>query len=87
MGARAVLKSGADLFLPLEGLIDLDKERARLSAELERIESQLRSTEARLANEQFVSRAPAEVVQREREKAENFRARAERLSDMLKALT
>lgn len=87
LGARAVLKSGADLFLPLEGLIDLDKERARLSAELERIESQLRSTEARLANEQFVSRAPAEVVQREREKAENFRARAERLSDMLKALT
>ena len=87
LGARAVLKSGADLFLPLEGLIDLEKERARLSAELERIESQLRSTEARLANEQFVSRAPAEVVQREREKAENFRARAERLSHMLKALT
>src|SRR5690606_6350004 len=86
-GAHAVLKSGADLFIPLEGIIDLERERKRLSAEIERLEGQLRSTEARLANEQFVSRAPAEVVQREREKTENFRAQVERLTHMLKALT
>ncbi|HEX6940108.1 MAG TPA: valine--tRNA ligase [Longimicrobiales bacterium] len=86
-GAHAVLRSGADLFLPLEGIIDLERERGRLASEIERVERQLRSTEARLANEQFVSRAPAEVVEREREKAENFRAQVERLTHVLSALT
>src|SRR5690606_1334039 len=45
MGAHAVLRSGADLFLPLAGVIDVDQERQRLGKELERIENQLRATE------------------------------------------
>src|SRR5690606_7392864 len=67
-GAHAVLRSGAELFIPLEGIIDVDKERERLRKELERVEGQLRSSEARLASESFVTRAPAEVVERERAK-------------------
>ena len=86
-GAHAVLKSGAELFVPLEGIIDLDRERERLSSEIERLEKLLRSTEGRLANEQFVSKAPAEVVEREREKVQSFRDQLDRLSHMLNALT
>ncbi len=85
-GAHAVLKSGADVFVALEGVIDVARERQRLSAELERISGQLTSLEARLANPGFVERAPAEVVAREREKAESWRVQRERLSGKLAAL-
>ena len=86
-GAHAVLRSGAEAFIPLAELIDVDRERERLSEELDRIQGLLRGTEARLSNDQFTSRAPAEVVEREREKAANLRDQGERLSRKLAALT
>jgi valyl-tRNA synthetase len=82
-GAHAVMRSGAELHLPLAGLIDLDRERARLRAELERLDGQIRTTEGKLRNQDFVRRAPAEVVQRERDKVESFRDQRERLSGKL----
>ncbi len=84
--AHAVLSDGTELTLPLEGVIDLERERARLGAERDRLDAQLRATEARLGNEQFTSKAPAEVVQREREKAGSFREQIERLRRKLDAL-
>jgi valyl-tRNA synthetase len=86
MGAHAVLRSGADLFLPLAGIIDVDQERQRLGKELERIEGQLRGTDARLASEQFTARAPADIVAREREKADNLRDQRDRLAAKLQGL-
>jgi valyl-tRNA synthetase len=85
-GAHAVLQSGAELFLPLAELIDVGRERDRLRDELARIERLLDSTARRLESEQFVSRAPAEVVEREREKAASFRDQQERLARKLEAL-
>ncbi len=85
-GAHAVLQSGAELFLPLEGLIDLARERERLSGELERVEALLSSTEKRLGNADFVERAPAQVVEREREKAASLAEQRDRLSRKLMAL-
>lgn len=86
-GAHAVLRSGTELFIPLEDIIDMDRERARLAAEVQRLEGQLRGTESKLVNEAFVARAPADVVAREREKAASLREQLERLGDKLKALT
>jgi valyl-tRNA synthetase len=86
LGAHAVLRSGADLFLPLAGIIDVEQERQRLGRELERIEGQLRGTEARLASQQFTARAPAEIVAREREKADSLRDQRDRLADKLQGL-
>jgi valyl-tRNA synthetase len=85
-GAHAVLRSGTELFLPLAGLIDVDRERARLREELERLDTQLHAAETRLANEKFVSRAPQEIIEREREKARSFRDQRDRLSAKLEAL-
>src|SRR5690606_18044407 len=85
-GASAVLRSGAELFIPLAGVIDLEKERARLRAELERLEGQVKATEGRLANESFVDRAPAEVVQREREKLGSFAEQRDKLAATLRSL-
>jgi valyl-tRNA synthetase len=68
VGAAAVLPSGAEAFLPLEGLVDLDRERERVENEISRIEGLRAGTEKKLANENFVNRAPEEVVQKERDK-------------------
>ncbi|MGH7481093.1 MAG: hypothetical protein ACRELV_02985, partial [Longimicrobiales bacterium] len=81
------LQDGTEVSVPLAGVIDLDRERVRLSAELERLEGQLRSTEARLANENFVGKAPADVVEREREKVDSFREQRDRLAAKLADLT
>jgi valyl-tRNA synthetase len=85
-GAHAVLRSGAELFIPLADVIDLERERGRLAAERERVEKLLEGVERKLANEQFVSRAPEAVVAREREKAEALRAQRDRLLSKLSAL-
>ncbi|MEN8375337.1 MAG: valine--tRNA ligase [Gemmatimonadota bacterium] len=85
-GAHDVLKDGTGVFVPLADVIDLGRERSRLSAELERIGGQRRAAEGRLANESFTGRAPADVVEREREKAVSFREQEERLSEKLQAL-
>lgn len=65
---------GVDLHLPIEGLIDLDKERARLAKETERAEADLAKLRQRLENPQFVERAKPEVVERERATAAELEA-------------
>ena len=59
---------GVEIFLPLEGLIDVEKEIARLAKELDKLKKGIAMTEGKLANEKFISKAPADVVQAEREK-------------------
>jgi valyl-tRNA synthetase len=76
--ASAVL-GGGELFIPLEGIIDLAEERQRLQKEIDRVEGLLRSTEAKLSNRNFTDRAPREVVAKEEEKLQNFKATLEKL--------
>ena len=57
--------------MPLAGLIDIDKERERLEKETARLEKIIAGTRAKLANEKFIHKAPADVVERERNKVEN----------------
>ena len=59
---------GVEIFLPLEGLIDVEKETTRLGKELDKLRKGIAMTEGKLANEKFISKAPAEVVAAEREK-------------------
>jgi valyl-tRNA synthetase len=86
VGASAVLRSGTELFVPLAGVIDLDRERARLRDELGRLDGQIGGTEKKLANEAFVARAPENVVSYEREKLASFREQRGKLADKLAAL-
>ena len=60
--ARAVLAGGAELAVPLEGLIDFEQERRRLQREQEKLQAEAAKLEAQLSNPNFVSRAPAERV-------------------------
>ncbi len=86
IGAHAVLSNGAELFLPLEGVIDLDRERDRLGGEIERLEGQLAGARKKLDNEQFVTKAPDEVVQKERDKAAGLEEQVEKLRAKVGAL-
>jgi valyl-tRNA synthetase len=75
--------AGCDVFVDLAGHIDHDAERARNEKEKEKVEQQIEAKEKKLANENFVSRAPADVVQKERESLATLRARLRSISAAL----
>ncbi len=60
--------AAADVYIPLASLVDLDKERARVEKEIERVQGEIDRARGKLANERFVSKAPAAVVEEERRK-------------------
>lgn len=65
---KSAVISGAEIYVPLSGLIDADEEIARLEKEVEKWMSEVKRAEGKLANEKFVSNAPEEIVAQEREK-------------------
>ena len=67
-GAAAAILGDIRVYLPLAGLIDKDKEKARLIGEKEKTEKEIARLSGKLNNEGFVSKAPAEVVEKERVK-------------------
>lgn len=86
VGANAVLSNGAELFVPLEGVIDVERERDRMQKEIARLEGVLAGVEKRLANEQFVANAPEEVVNTARENAAQLQDQADKLREKLAGL-
>jgi len=60
--------SGVEVFVPLEGLVDLSEERARLVKDLDKFEKLAKSIEAKLKNEKFIKNAPSHIVQGERDR-------------------
>jgi valyl-tRNA synthetase len=86
VGGHAVLSDGTAVFVPLGDAIDVERECGRLSAEVDRLGLLVEAQERKLANQQFVSRAPADVVTREREKAVTWREQREVLGRKLELL-
>jgi valyl-tRNA synthetase len=85
--ARAVLAGGAEVAVPLEGLIDFAQERARLSREKEKLEKEADKLEAQLGNADFVQRAPPEKVEELRARVTDIGQRTSTLDQMLEALS
>ena len=85
-GMVSVITDNARMFMPMAELVDLEKERARMEKELANAKKQLDGQNAKLANENFVSRAPEHVVNLEREKKAKLEALIENLEDSLKKL-
>jgi valyl-tRNA synthetase len=84
--AHQVLSDGSEIVLPLAGVIDVDRECARLTSELAQLDQQLAALRARLSNEKFVSRAKPEVVESERSKEREWTARREQLAAKVQQL-
>jgi valyl-tRNA synthetase len=85
-GALPFVAEGVTLALPLADLIDLKAERTRLAKEVEALEVDIARTAKKLANADFVARAPAEVVQENRDRLEEAQASAAKLSAALARL-
>ena len=81
-----VLSTGT-VTVPLGGLVDLAQERKRLSEELEQVDGHRQRLSSRLADDSFVSKAPEEVVQRERRRLEAAEDRRERVIETLSRIT
>ena len=82
--AAATLVIGdIEVFIPLAGLIDLDAERARLSKDLESAVADAERKRTRLSDESFTGKAPAAVVQKERDFLSNLEAQIARLTQRL----
>lgn len=70
--AMTAVVTGAELYLPLSGLIDISQEIARLEKELEHLNKEVERIEKKLANEGFVAKAPAKVIEEERAKMADY---------------
>jgi valyl-tRNA synthetase len=85
-GTPAALTPIGEIYLPMDGLIDVDAERIRLGKEIEKIKIEVKKCEGKLANASFVDRAPPEVVEQEKARLEEWRTKLEQLGEMLAAL-
>ena len=83
--AQAVLDE-ATVILPLKDVIDLDKERARLGREIDKLDGEIAKIDKKLANEQFIAKAPAEVVAEQRDRRTEAESSRTRLAEALSRL-
>ena len=85
--AMTAAAEGVEIYLPLKGLIDMEKETARLSKELDGLTKEIARTEGKLANEKFVTKAPVAVVAKEREKLQDYEEKKRVVEERLRYLT
>lgn len=85
-GCTTIVTAFGEMYIPLGELIDYDKEIERLSGELENARGELERANARLANENFVAKAPKALVDGERAKTEKFSERIKVLENKLEEL-
>ena len=85
-GTPSVTSPFGTVFLPLEGLVDVAAEKARLAKELVKIDKEIEKVEKKLANPNFVEKVPAEVLEEHRERKDNWIARKASVERNIEAL-
>lgn len=84
--AVSAVIEGAQVYIPLEELVDIEKEMERLEREKEKLDKELERVDKKLSNQGFVNKAPAEVVQAEREKRDKYRNMMDKVLERLNSL-
>ena len=85
-GAATYIYTDIEIFVPMAGLVDIEKETAKLAKEQAKIETQLKKTQGKLKNEKFLANAPDDVVAKEKEKLEMFTAKLTKIQESIKRL-
>ena len=85
-GAATAVIDAMEVYLPLDDLVNLDEERARLAKEVGKVEDELARVQKKLANGDFLAKAKAEVVHKEREKAIQFEEKIRTLRSSLEKI-
>ncbi len=81
--SATALVGNMKVLIPMAGLINKEEEQARLNKQIEKIEKELARTQGKLNNENFIGKAPAAVVDKERQKVTEMRASLENLKEQL----
>ena len=84
--AVSVVTEGAELYLPVDELVDKEKELERLTKEKEKLEGEIKRVEGKLSNKGFTDKAPAKVVEEERQKGEKYKEMLEKVLKSIDAL-
>jgi valyl-tRNA synthetase len=84
--SSTVVVEGGEVYIPLEGLIDLSAERERVGKEITRVKGMIEGINRKLTNASFVDKAPREIVDKEREKLVNFQQTLQKLETTLGSL-
>ncbi|MDG0813714.1 valine--tRNA ligase [Cohnella rhizosphaerae] len=77
--AMTAIVTGVELYLPIAGLIDIGQEIARLTKELASLSAEVERVEKKLANEGYIAKAPAHVVEQERAKGADYRDKRDKV--------
>ena len=85
-GTPAALTPLGELFLPLDGLIDVEAERARVGKEVAKVESELEKVTAKLADTNFTSKVPQKVLDEHQQRKTDWEDKLAKLKVMLEAL-
>jgi valyl-tRNA synthetase len=85
-GTPMALTPLGELFLPLEGLVDIAAERERLGKEIAKIDAELGKVRAKLADENFAAKVPAKVLEEHRQREIDWATKHAQLTKMLGAL-
>ncbi len=75
------------IFLPVEGLIDVEKEADRIKHEISKIVKDAELSEKKLSNSEFIERAPEEVIEKEKEKLEELSIKKQKMEEVLEVLS
>jgi len=84
--AVSIIIEGAEIFLPLEDLIDKEKEIERLMKEKEKLDKELERVRSKLSNEKFIAKAPDKVIQEEKDKEKKYMELMDKVLERLKVL-
>ncbi|OWZ83895.1 valine--tRNA ligase [Natranaerobius trueperi] len=84
--ALSAVVRGAEIFLPLEGLVNLSEEIERLEKKEKELEKEVDLVESKLSNENFVNKAPKDVVDKEKEKQQDYKVRLQKVTERLDTL-
>jgi valyl-tRNA synthetase len=86
LAGTAVVKE-IEIYLPLKDLINLEQEQKRLSKEIAEVERSLERTNKKLKNKDFLTKAPPEVVEKEKKRQEELKAIRKKLKDNVRYLS
>ncbi|MFA5353367.1 MAG: valine--tRNA ligase [Thermodesulfovibrionales bacterium] len=85
-GAAVAVKDQMEIYLPLEGLLDIDAELARLGKELAKVEESIAFLNKKFSNESFMKKAPQDVLEKEKAKLSDLTGKKEKIEENIAAL-
>jgi len=85
-GSASAVGSGYEIYLPLKGLIDIEREKERLSKELSRIDIEIERAKNKLENKSFIKKAPREIINKEKKRLDEYKMAYQRIEGILESL-